>query len=233
MKFGVAVFLVCLMVAAVFGDGALAQGDAAIGYVMRMKGQVSVMRDGARAALRKGDQIYAKDILKTGLVGRLEVRFSDDSSVTLADRTSVSIDDYGLDVPNAHMNMRLMLGAVRAVSGKIAKTKPGGYTLSTPVATIGIRGTDVWAGTLDGRFNVVMLSGAGVVVENPRGRVELTQPGQSTQIDVPGVKPPSPDTPEEEVANIIGRMKREALAPGTPVPMASDRLSAVLKSVAF
>jgi len=208
-------------------------GDTVIGQVVRKTGQVSVWRGELRQMLEVGDPIYPEDVLRTGLVGRVEVRFVDDTSITLADRTTFSIKDYGLTEPYPRAKFQLLLGAVRTVSGTIAQTYPEGFSVSTPVATIGIRGTDFWAGTLDGLFNVVLLSGAAVVVENPRGRVELTRPGQSTQVEIPGVAPPDPDAPEEEVANILGQMARQAQAPANPSLMPSDRLSQILNSVAF
>lgn len=40
---------------------------------------------------------------------------------------------------------RLLKGGFRAVSGLIGRSDPAEYRVSTPVATIGIRGTDYWA----------------------------------------------------------------------------------------
>jgi len=204
-----------------------------IGHVTRVKGRVSVVRGGESAPLAEGAPIYPTDVLKTGLVGRVEVRFADDTSITLTDRSTFAIDDYGFPGPGARVRFRLAFGAVRAVSGKVAAEDPEAFSLATPVATIGIRGTDFWAGTLEGRFNVVLLSGPVVVVQNGRGQVELTEPGQATVIEVPGVRQPDPDAPDEEVANVLGEMARQAMAPGAPQALGPDRLSAVLNTMAF
>ncbi|MFP5305877.1 MAG: hypothetical protein ACLGI7_08645, partial [Gammaproteobacteria bacterium] len=46
--------------------------------------------------------------------------------------------------PQQQAVFRLLKGGFRAVSGLIGKADPEEYRVSTPVATIGIRGTDYW-----------------------------------------------------------------------------------------
>lgn len=210
-----------------------AQEDSAIGTVTRVKGQVFVEREGQRISLKSGSLIEARDTLKTGLIGRVEITLNDNSVLTLADRTTLNIEGYDFPGPQSQAKFNLRLGAMRAVSGLIAKSHPGAFSVTTPVATIGIRGTDFWAGTLDAVFNVVLISGAGVYVENQRGRVELTEAGQGTVIHIPGVHPPDPDAPEEEVSIILGRMASQALSPTAPKILPAALISTVLKTVNF
>lgn len=46
--------------------------------------------------------------------------------------------------PKSRAFFRLLKGGFRAVSGLIGKNDPDEYRINTPVATIGIRGTDYW-----------------------------------------------------------------------------------------
>jgi hypothetical protein len=54
------------------------------------------------------------------------------------------------------------------------------WILNTPVATIGVRGTDFWGGPIDGALDVMVLSGA-VEVMNDAGQVML-KPSQGTVV---------------------------------------------------
>lgn len=212
---------------------AVAQDSVRIGTVSRIKGQVVAVRGEKRVPLAVGGAVFRDDVLKTGLLGRVEVTLNDETVLTLTDRTTLTVENYDFPGPDSRARFNLRLGAIRAVSGAIAEKNPEGFVVTTPVATIGIRGTDFWAGTLEAAFNVVLISGKGVYVENARGRVELTQAGQGTVIEVPGVRPPEPDAPEEDVSVILGEMAREALGPAAPAVLPAARLSAVLGSVQF
>jgi hypothetical protein len=88
---------------------------------------------------------------------------------------------------------RLLKGGFRAVSGLIGKADPGEYRISTPVATIGIRGTDYYVVlcdpvcAADPGFDTMLPPGTspigGVIVGVIRGNVFVrTKPGQQTEL---------------------------------------------------
>ncbi len=56
--------------------------------------------------------------------------------------------------------------------------------MSTPVADIGVRGTEFWGGPLDNKYGVLLLRGE-VSVSNQAGSVKLAAPGQGTDIPSP------------------------------------------------
>ena len=73
----------------------------------------------------------------------------------------------------------------------MAKAAGAQFTMEADSATIGIRGTNFWAGELDGIFQVGLWSGA-VVVENRGGGVEINQPNFGTRVadqETPPVEP--------------------------------------------
>jgi hypothetical protein len=61
-------------------------------------------------------------------------------------------------------------------------------TVTTPVATVGIRGTDFWGGPIDDQFGVLLIEGA-VSVSNAAGEQVLDTPGEGTNIAAPGAAP--------------------------------------------
>ena len=62
-------------------------------------------------------------------------------------------------------------------------------SLTTPVANVGIRGTDFFAGPIDNQALGVLLIEGAVSVSNPAGQRILNRPGQGTNIAVPGAAP--------------------------------------------
>jgi hypothetical protein len=88
---------------------------------------------------------------------------------------------------------RLLKGGFRAVSGLIGKSDPEEYRISTPVATIGIRGTDYYVVlcdplcAADPGFDTMLPPGTsplgGVIVGVIRGNVFVrVKPGQQTEL---------------------------------------------------
>ena len=78
--------------------------------------------------------------------------------------------------------------------------------VTTPVADIGVRGTEFWGGPMDGQYGVLLLEGV-VTVSNQAGSVTLSAQGQGTDIpsplDPPGaVKPWGADKIARAVASV-------------------------------
>jgi hypothetical protein len=70
----------------------------------------------------------------------------------------------------------------------------------TPVATVGVRGTDFWAGPIDNQALGVLLVEGAVSVSNRAGSQVLDQRGQGTNIAT-ARSPPGPVTfwPQDKV----------------------------------
>ena len=62
-------------------------------------------------------------------------------------------------------------------------------SVTTPVAIIGIRGTEFWGGPIDDQVLGVFLIDGAVSVTNAAGQQILNLPGQGTNIAAPGVAP--------------------------------------------
>jgi hypothetical protein len=77
-------------------------------------------------------------------------------------------------------------GALRFVSGKVTKLASSDVSVTTAVATLGIRGTEFWGGPIDDQALGVFLIEGAVSVSNAAGEQILRQPGQGTNIATPG-----------------------------------------------
>ncbi len=170
-----------------------AAGDAGVaaGTVTRLKGSAVAMQDAQPRPLKVGDKVLKGDVISTGPGARLEMKMLDDAVMTLGEKTIFIVIDYiaGGAEPNAAM--RLLQGAFSAVSGEMMKMAGARFTVETETATLGIRGTTFWGGMLDGVFQVAMLAGEAVIVENKAGRVVIRKVNDGTRIrDV--YTPPTP-----------------------------------------
>ena len=186
--------VVAVVLGAALAPGSSAQRPIPAGVVERVQGSALAVQNANVRPLSPGTEVFVGDILSTGADARLEIRMRDDAIFTLAEESSFVIVDYtfgGAGEPPRAV-MRLMQGAFLAVSGAIAVAENGNMTVHTSVATIGIRGTTVWGGPLDGLFRVVLLDGNLATVSNADGTVELDQIDVGTIITGPGASPTFP-----------------------------------------
>ncbi len=183
----VAVLLGLVLLAPGFADAA----EHVAGTVTRLKGSAVAMQDAVPRTLKVGDQVQKGDVISTGAGARLELRMLDDAVMTLGEKTIFIVIDYITQgEPNAAM--RLLQGAFSAVSGEMVKTAGVQFTVETETATIGIRGTTFWGGVLDGVFEVALLDGKEVFVENKAGRVVIDKVGEGTAIRAADTAPTPP-----------------------------------------
>ena len=84
--------------------------------------------------------------------GRLKIIFRDETVLTLGEKASVVIDRYVYD-PRKGVGeavLQATRGAFRFATGRIKAMKQEQDRVSTPVADIGVRGTEFWGGPIDG-----------------------------------------------------------------------------------
>jgi hypothetical protein len=93
----------------------------------------------------KGDNLYEGDTVATGSNSNVQIRMVDEALIWLRPNTEFKITTYRSTQhgsPKNEVALRLLAGSMRTVTGVIGKANPGDYKLSTPSATIGIRGTE-------------------------------------------------------------------------------------------
>ncbi|HSW70459.1 MAG TPA: FecR family protein, partial [Gammaproteobacteria bacterium] len=96
--------------------------------------------------LARGSMVYEKDTIVTDSSGSGQLAFTDNSMVTLNPGSTFVIEQYYFNQEKPEQGgqsvMNLLKGGFRAVTGFVAKAAPANYQVKTPVATIGVRGTD-------------------------------------------------------------------------------------------
>jgi hypothetical protein len=149
-------------------------------------------RDGQARPLARGAELDSGDTVRTSTEGRAQLRFSDGSYVSLQPNTDFAISDYKFEGKNDDRGFfGLVRGAMRTVTGAVGRVNRNSYRITTPTATVGIRGT--------GGVIQVLNDGATLVI-GTSGIWSLTNPAGS--IDIPagisGIAPTEPNQPPKE-----------------------------------
>ncbi len=142
-----------LLIEPVIGGAAQSADDEIVGKVTEISGSAVAMQDALPRALKNGADIKIGDVLSTARDSRLQIRMVDDAEFALGERSTFVVQEYFLkqDGKEGNAVIRLMGGAVRAVSGKIAQLDGHPFQMRTEVATIGVRGTEFWGGLVGRR----------------------------------------------------------------------------------
>jgi FecR protein len=118
-----------------------ADADEPIGNVATLTGTATVTRNNAATPLKLQDDIFLNDVVKTSANSTLGVTFNDATTFNLTANAQLAIDNYvyedGGKKNSALFN--IAKGTVAFVAAAVAKT--GDMNISTPTATLGIRGT--------------------------------------------------------------------------------------------
>jgi hypothetical protein len=111
------------------------RGQEAIGSATSVKPQAEA---NARM-LSGGSTVYSKELVRTGDAGVADLRFHDNSNLSVGPKSSVRLDKFVYD-PNKSAGgvaVEATRGSFRFVTGSQSK---GSYQVKTPYGTLGIRG---------------------------------------------------------------------------------------------
>jgi FecR protein len=146
-----------------------------VGQVSTVAGSATVTRgNGAPVPLQVGDPIFKNDALATGAAATLGVTFDDETTFSLSPNTRIVVSEFVYQQggsANAAV-FGVVVGTAAFVASQVAKT--GDMKITTPVATLGIRGTT-------GVVDVPQGGGAG---EEPRIKLYADSDGHVGQIAV-------------------------------------------------
>jgi hypothetical protein len=189
-----AVLFLAISLFLVSATGEASAADEA-GTVSRMRGAATAQSPAETRPLATGDAIYVGDRIDTGADSRLELTLLDGAVMTLGDNSSLLIDRYLVSASGSGSGSLNVLGGVfLAVTGALGKTPGADFNVTTPVATIGVRGTTFWGELQSDGLLVALLDGRAIVVTNPAGQVEINQVGVATRVAAPQQQPDPPFT---------------------------------------
>ena len=118
-----------------------AASDEPIGNVASLTGVATVIRNKDSVALKLKDDIYLNDTVQTAASSSLGITFNDATTFHLSANAKIIIDTYVYADGGGNNSgvFDIAKGTVAFVAAQIAKT--GNMQITTPTATLGIRGT--------------------------------------------------------------------------------------------
>jgi hypothetical protein len=149
-------------IAAVIALGWLASADAApIGKAESVIPATTYVRGNAAHGLAINDALEQEDVIQTSSGGSTQIRFIDDTMLTVGPSAEVRLDKGVFDGSQARtLSVKLIFGAMRFVSGVSSRNS---YNIQTPVAAIGVRGTVVDLLHIGDRTIVNFVDGSGPI----------------------------------------------------------------------
>ena len=192
-----------------------------IGDITEHKGSGGITREGESFTTELGLGVQQMDAIETAK-GRIKLTFLDDTVLRLVEHTEVILTKYYFDPNNTKDNslgMKFVSGTARFATGGLGLVPKENIVITTPTATIAVRGTD-FTTTVDelGRSLVILLpetectidgdcSPSGVItVTNEGGTVSLTEAYQATMVSSFDKIPTQPVTLDNINLNMINNM---------------------------
>ncbi len=109
--------------------------------ITKASGPVTVVRDGENLTLNEGDSVFATDTIKTQS-SAVEITFADGAISMLSPETTMTVQEFSMDLDSPSFVLQIAAGAMRTISGEVVEQNPDAFKVTTPRATVGIRGTD-------------------------------------------------------------------------------------------
>src|SRR5689334_20506191 len=127
---------------------------------------------GSTTTLTVGARVLHKEHIHTSPTGSVQLLFLDKSTLNIAPNTNLVIDEFVYDPASnsGHMLTKLTQGTLQYVGGQLSHQ--GAVTITTPAATIGIRGG----------IGVITVGPSGTQASNVKGILTAQNGATTTQI---------------------------------------------------
>jgi hypothetical protein len=176
--------------------------QAAVGKVTEQSGPTEIVRNKKSMESKVNSPVEMNDTIVTAKA-KAKLTFEDNTTVNITEQSKLVIDDFVYDPKkgSGKLAMKVVMGTARYASGQIAKTNPQNVAVSTPTATVAVRGTD-FSMTVDelGRSTIVLLPSCdkkscvtgSIMVSNDSGQVFMDQAFQTTVVNSLNTPPSTP-----------------------------------------
>jgi hypothetical protein len=181
--------------------GAASAAPQNIGATATAKNEVSRELSGAAAKLNSGDPVYRDEVVKTGQESTAKLVFLDSTNLAVGPISRVVLDRFVYEEGGSGQTVAVKLskGLFRFTTGALDKNA---YSVTTPTAAIGVRGTILDISVVANRTKVTLREGRAIVCPVEKGSAflqlardcthgkgknchctELDQTGETAEID--------------------------------------------------
>ena len=162
------------------------KGPQSVGQVIKNRGKTfSISKNKKRRNLDIGNEVFVGDRIFTGVKGFVRLSMIDDAKIDLRCNSEMVIEDYQLLRGDNRSVLHLIKGSVRKITGSIGKVADDIYEMRTPLATVGVRGTEYAIRVLqshgcDGSLDV---NSQGLFVKVNKGAIDLKSNQQKVSLN--------------------------------------------------
>ena len=152
-----------------------------VGEAVFVQNEVARVSGSLSMPISVGEGLLRDETVRTGAESATKLVMIDSTNLSLGPNASITLDRTVLNDEHSYRDIAIKLttGAFRFVTGHSEKAA---YTITTPVATIGVRGTVLDILSLRGKTTVVLQEGASRVCATGGACTELTNPGDTATI---------------------------------------------------
>jgi len=145
-------------------NAAYAVEQTSVGTVTLAIGQTEAINKlGEPRILKRADAIFVGDTIETNKSAHLHIKFIDDGRISLRPESRLHIEAYQYDQvtpENSAIRFFLEQGILRSISGKATEAAHDRYRMNTPVAALGVLGTDYVVRTSNKQTLAAVYSGS-------------------------------------------------------------------------
>jgi hypothetical protein len=158
-----------------------ARAQTRIGEAILIKNEV--VNAATTGQINVGDGVLRDETVQTGADSAARLVMADSTNLSLGANASLKLDRSVFNDEHSYRDIaiRLTTGAFRFVTGHSEKAA---YKITTPLATIGVRGTILDILSQRGSSTIVLQEGAASVCTLSFQCVQLTQPGDTAIINL-------------------------------------------------
>jgi len=180
----------------------LSSSLAEVGNVTAQTRAAQITRKGDKILTEVDTPVEMRDLIQT-LKGRADIRFVDDTKVSVTEYSKLLIDEfvYNPEKKTGKLSLKAALGTIRYSSGKIAKNSRQNVKIKSPTASVSVRGTDFTMNVQeDGASSFILLPSTdeagnsyvgSIDVSTLGGTVTLNQAYEATTVTT-AIAPPTP-----------------------------------------
>ena len=162
------------------------KGPKSVGQVIKSKGKTfAISSQHKRRLLEVGSEVFVGDRIFTGVKGFIRLSMIDDAKIDLRCNSEMQIEDYQLLRGANKSVLKLIKGSVKKITGSIGKVAEDIYEMRTPLATVGVRGTEYAIRVLqshgcDGSLDV---NSQGLFVRVNKGAIDIKSKKQTVALN--------------------------------------------------
>lgn len=131
---------------------------------------------GATRTLDLGAGVVRDETIASSASGRGQILFADQTTLSLAPNTTIVLDEFVFNPGGGgQIGLQMTQGALRFIGGTLSRNQEA--TVTTPTATIGIRGSSALVTIINGETYTVFLAGERLCITSASGRACTSRRG--------------------------------------------------------